>query len=307
MNANMLDGLVALKLVAEKRNFTAAADELGISPPAISKMIKVLEKRMGVALLSRTTRSTSRTEAGEQFLEKVAPAIDQIVIAMRELGLYATKPSGLLRLNLPKFSYAPNFRALVAGFVKHHPEVTVELFFEDSATDVIAKGFDAGVRDSDILAKDMVAIKLFGPIRFVIVGAPKYLERRGRPNLPKDLLGHDCIRVRVDNDWIYDKWEFESKGKVIQVQVRGSLILNDPTLALAAASDGLGLLYTTEDVVREHIAARKLEIVLNAYAASSQGYYLYFPHRSQAQPKLRAFIDHVQNDAKQRRQRGGKT
>jgi DNA-binding transcriptional LysR family regulator len=143
----------------------------------------------------------------------------------------------------------------------------------------------------------MVAIKLFGPIRFVIVGAPKYFNKWGRPKHPKELLSHNCIRIRVDDDWIYDKWEFQQKGKAVQVQVKGSLILNDATLALNAASDGLGLMYVTEDVAQEKIQSGKLEIVLNQFAPTSDGYYLYYPRRSQVQPKLRAFIEHLKKES----------
>ena len=297
MDKNELDGLLALKLVADKRSFTAAAEELAISPPAISKMIKQLESRLGVALLSRTTRSTSPTEAGERFLNQAGAALDQILAALKDVGTYASKPSGLLRLNLPLFSYTPYLARIIAGFLSKYPDVSIELFFEETASDVVEKGFDAGVRDSDILAKDMVAIKLFGPIRFVIVGAPKYFSKWGRPKHPKELLSHNCIRVRVDDDWIYDKWEFQQKGKAVQVQVKGSLILNDPTLALNAASDGLGLMYVTEDVAQETIQSGKLEIVLNQFAPTSDGYYLYYPRRSQVQPKLRAFIEHLKKES----------
>ncbi len=240
MNKDQLDGLLALKLVADKRNFTAAAEELGISPPAISKMIKQLESRLGVALLSRTTRSTSLTEAGERFLNQAGAALDQILAALKDVGAYASKPSGLLRLNLPLFSYPSYLAAMITSFLSKYPDVSIELFFEDAASDVVEKGFDAGIRDSDILAKDMVAIKLFGPIRFVIVGAPKYFKQMGRPKHPNDLLSHNCLRVRVDDDWIYDKWEFEQKGKAFHVQIKGSLIVNDAVQALNAASDGVG-------------------------------------------------------------------
>ena len=293
MNKDQLDGLLALKLVADKRNFTAAAEELGISPPAISKMIKQLESRLGVALLSRTTRSTSLTEAGERFLNQAGAALDQILAALKEVGAYASKPSGLLRLNLPLFSYPSYLAAMITSFLSKYPDVSIELFFEDAASDVVEKGFDAGIRDSDILAKDMVAIKLFGPIRFVIVGAPKYFKKMGRPKHPNDLLSHNCLRVRVDDDWIYDKWEFEQKGKAFHVQIKGSLIVNDAVQALNAASDGVGLMYVTEDVARGKLVSGKLEMVLDQFAPTSDGYYLYYPRRAQVQPKLRAFIDHL--------------
>ncbi len=299
MNQNALDGLLALRSVGSKRSFTAAADEFGISPPAISKTIKMLERRLGVALLSRTTRSTSLTEAGKRFLSQAGPALDQILAAMKDLGTYADKPSGLLRLNLPLFSYVSYLAPRIGSFLSQYPDISVELFFEDAATDVVDKGFDAGIRDSDILAKDMVAIKLFGPIRFVIVGAPKYFKKNGRPNHPRELLAHNCIRVRVDAGWIYDRWEFEQKGKAFQVQVKGSLLMNNATLALNAASDGLGLMYVTEDVAREKIASGKLEIVLSPFAPTSDGYYLYYPRRSQVQPKLRAFVEHLQKESAQ--------
>jgi len=297
MDNAQLDGLLALKLVAEKKNFTAAADEMGISPSAISQIIKQLEARLGVALLSRTTRSTHLTEAGEQFLSQAGPALEQILVALETVGTYAKKPSGILRINTLRLVYPSFLSSLVTSFTKKYPDVSVELFFEDGLTDVVEKGFDAGIRISDILAKDMVAIKLFGPIRFVIAGSPKYLNKMGRPRHPKDLLSHNCIRVRV-GDWLYDKWEFEDKGKAFDVQVKGSLIMNDSILALNAAAEGAGLVYATEDAIQDKIKSGKLEIVLNSFAPTSTGYYLYYPQRSQVQPKLRAFIDHMKEQAK---------
>jgi Transcriptional regulator len=292
-----LDGLIALKAVAEKKNFREAAESLSISTAAISKTIKQVEQRLGVTLLSRTTRSTSLTEAGERFLSKASPAIDQLIAAIAEVSDYSEKPAGLLRINLPKLIY-PNYLApLIASFSKKHPEITVELCFEDGATDVIEKGFDAGIRVSDILAQDMVAIKLLGPITWVVVGSPKYLNKAGRPKLPKDLLNHNCIRTSLGS-WIYDNWEFEQKGKPFQVHVKGSLLMNDSVFALKAAEDGIGLTYLAEDSCREQLKSGKLERVLNAYSPSSTGYYLYYPQRSQVQPKLRAFIEHVKNPTK---------
>jgi DNA-binding transcriptional LysR family regulator len=292
MDKNQLDGLLALKLVADKRNFTAAADELRISPPAISKMIKQLEKRLGVVLLTRTTRSTSPTEVGEKFLEQAGPALEQILAAMKDVGNFAEKPAGLLRLNVPTFIYPNYLKRIVASFIKKYPDVSVELCFENAATDIFLRGFDAGIRLSDILAKDMIAIKLFGPIRFVIAGSPKYFNQMGRPKQPKDLLSHNCIRIGVGNR-IYDGWEFEHKGKDFRVHVRGSLIMNDAMLALDATLDGAGLIYANEDAITDKVDSGKLEIVLNQFAPTSTGYYLYYPQRSQVQPKLRAFIEHL--------------
>ncbi|MFL5813759.1 MAG: LysR family transcriptional regulator [Bdellovibrionia bacterium] len=298
MDKNRLDGLLALSLVARKKNFTAAAEELGISPPAISKMIKQLEKRMGVVLLSRTTRSTSLTEAGERFLSEAGPALDQILSAMDHAGAYAEKPSGVLRINLSRSMYPSLMRPLITSFAKTYPEVTVELFFDDELSDVVEGRFDAGIRPSETMAKDMVALKLVGPIRYVVVGAPKYLNKHGRPKHPQELHLHNCIRMSFGEGDMYDRWEFEHKGKDFQVQVTGTLILNDTALAVNAALDGMGLVYTAENLISDAIASKKLEVVLEQYAAKDSGFYLYFPKRSQVQPKLRAFIEHIKSEQK---------
>jgi DNA-binding transcriptional LysR family regulator len=186
---------------------------------------------------------------------------------------------------------------LVASFTKKHPEVTIELFFEDQQSDVVAEGFDAGIRLSDILAKDVVAIKLFGPVRFVTAAAPKYLDKMGRPKQPKELLLHNCIRPRLGAG-IYERWEYEHKGKEFQVQVKGSLIFNDSLLMLDAAQDGAGVIYATENAIRNRVNSGKLEIVLDQYACTSTGFYLYYPKRSQVLPKLRAFIEHIKSENK---------
>lgn len=294
MDKDRLDGLIALKMVAEKRNFSSAAEELGVSPSAISQQIKQLEARLGVALLTRTTRSTSLTEAGLRFIEEAGPALDQILITMDSIGSFATKPSGLLRLNIPRTLYSSYLAPIVSSYIKKYPEVTVELCLEDAATDIFEKGFDAGIRLSDILAKDMIATKLYGPVRFVTSASPKYLDKAGRPKLPKDLLSHNCIRVRLGSG-LYDRWEYNLKGKDIQVQVKGSLIFSDSLLMVDAAVEGNGLIYTAEESIRDKVKAGKLEIVLNQYAAESEGFYLYYPSRAQIMPKLRAFIDHIKS------------
>jgi DNA-binding transcriptional LysR family regulator len=294
MDKNQLDGLLALKLVTDKRNFTAAAQALRVSPSAISKMIRQLETRLGVTLLTRTTRTTSLTEAGERFLSQAGPALELILAAMEDAGSLAEKPAGRLRLNAPQMIY-PNFlKEVVSSFSNKYPDVSVEIFLENAATDIFERGFDAGIRVSDILAKDMVALKLFGPIRWVVAGAPGYLDRFGRPKHPKDLLSHNCICGGAGNR-VYDRWEFESKGKAFEVQVKGSHILNDLLLVLDATLDGAGLVYTTEDLIIDKVEAGSLEIVLGEYAPTSTGYYLYYPQRSQVHPKLRAFIEHVRN------------
>jgi DNA-binding transcriptional LysR family regulator len=248
-----------------------------------------------VALLSRTTRSTSLTEAGARFLEQAGPALDQVLVAIKGVGSYVQKPGGLLRINLPRATYHSRIDRIIETFAEKYPEITVELYFEDESSDVVESGFDAGIRHSDILAKDMIALKLFGPIRFVVVGSKQYLAKRGRPKVPKDLLAHDCIRLRFGATSIYDRWEFENRGRDIQVHVNGPLIINDPLLGIEAAVGGRGLTYTVDNAVEELVKAGRLEEVLAPYAPESAGYYLYFPQRSQTQPKLRAFVEHVRS------------
>ncbi|MBS1970934.1 MAG: LysR family transcriptional regulator [Bdellovibrionales bacterium] len=292
MDKDRLNGLIALKLVAEKRNFSSAAAELDVSPSAVSQMIRQLESKLGVTLLVRTTRTTSLTEAGQRFLTQMGPALEQILVTMDEISTLGTKPSGLLRLNMPRAIYPVYLAPIISSFTKKYPDVTLELFFEDVASDVFEQGFDAGIRLSDILAKDMVATKLYGPVKFITAASPKYLDKVGRPKHPKDLLSHNCIRIRLGSG-LYDRWEFEHKGKDFQVQVKGSLIFSDSLLMVDAAVDGHGVIYASEDIIRDKVKSGKLEVILSPYAAESEGFYLYYPNREQMLPKLRAFIDHI--------------
>lgn len=296
MEKDQLDGLMAFALVAEKRNFTAAAEVLRVSPSAVSKMIKQLEARLGVTLLTRTTRATSLTEAGEKFLRRAGPALESILDAMEESGTLAGKPAGRLRLNVPQMIYPNYLKAVVESFNMQYPDVSVEIFFENAASNIFEKGFDAGIRVSNILAQDTVAIKLFGPIRYVIAAAPTYLQKCGRPEHPRNLLEHDCLCVGSGNR-IYDRWDFEKDGKSFAVHVKGPLITNDSMVAIDAALDGRGLVFVTEDCIADKVRNGSLEIVLSDYAEISDGIYLYYPQRSQVHPKLRVFIEHIKQYA----------
>lgn len=181
---------------------------------------------------------------------------------------------------------------MLASFNETFPEITVELCFEDGQSDIVGSGFDAGIRLSDILAKDMVAFKLYGPVKFVTAAAPGYLDRMGRPKHPKELLAHNCLRNRLGQR-LYESWEFEHKGKEFQVQVDGSLIFNDSSLMVKAAIDGAGVIYNAEDALRAEASSGLLEIILKPFAATSTGFYLYYPKQTHTAPKLRAFIEHV--------------
>ncbi len=292
MDKRQLDGLLALKLVAESGHFTAAAKILGVSPSAVSQMIKQLEERVGVALLSRTTRSTSLTEAGARFMAEAGVALDQILVAMENVRSFAAKPAGTLKVTLPRAVYPAFLSHHIASFTEKYPEITLELHFEDEHTDIVGRGFDCGIRLADVVARDMVALKLYGPVQFVVAGAPRYFRQHDRPRHPRDLLHHQCIRPR-SGSWIYDSWEFVVDGKEVAVQVSGSLIFSDTLLMLDAACRGTGLVFATADMVSQFVAEGRLETVLGEFTIQREGFYLYYPHRAQVLPKLRAFIDHL--------------
>lgn len=293
MNKDQLDGLMAFRAVAQTQSFSRAAEALNISHSAVSQIIKALEERIGTTLITRTTRSISLTEAGEKFLSSLGPALDQILGAFDEAASYSGKPSGTLKLNLLRSPYVSHFEKLVLSFMKKYPEICVELHFQELSVDVVKGGFDAGIRLSDILAKDMVAIKLLGPIRWVVACSPKYLKDKSIPKHPRELLAHNCIRFQFEPGRLYDKWEFEKKGQELQVQVKGTLVMNDALLMKSAAINGAGFIYTEESSIETELKSGKLVTVLDDYSSTSAGYYLYFPKSSQVLPKLRAFIDHV--------------
>jgi DNA-binding transcriptional LysR family regulator len=292
MDTNQLSGLIAFKVVAEKRSFADAAEALRISPSAVSQAIKQLEHRLGVTLLSRTTRSTSLTEPGEAFLEEAGPAINQIVSAMDRLSAHAAEPSGLLRISLLKPVYSVYLAPLITTFLEKYPKIRLELHFENADPDIDTQGFDAGIRISDILAKDVVAVKIFGPARYVVAASPKYLKRFGRPKHPKDLLQQNCILMNIGRS-VYDRWEFESRDGDFEVQVKGNLTLNDSAQAITAAVNGGGFIYHLQNALVPYVKSGELELALETFSTSSTGYYLYYPKSSQVLPKLRVFIDHL--------------
>lgn len=294
MEKDQFDGLIALKIVAEEKSFTAAADRLNVSPPAISKMISLLEKKMGVTLLTRTTRSVSLSEAGEIFLSQAGPAMEQIINAQNNAKNFGETARGTLKLNMPGVLFPYYLKEYVASFLERYPEVTIDLFADDQASDIFERGFDAGVRTDDIIAKDLTAFKLFEPVRFLAVASPDYLKKMGTPKHPKDLLNHNCIRHRFGTgNNIYEKWEFEEDSKEFVVNIHGNLILNTSETIRHAALTGMGIVYTEYGNVAQDIKEKKLKVILSEYETEPMAFYLYYPDRNQVSPTLRAFIEHV--------------
>ncbi|KTE33497.1 MULTISPECIES: LysR family transcriptional regulator [unclassified Sphingopyxis] len=290
----VLDGIEAFLRVAERRSFSAAAADLGVSPSAISQTIKSLEARVGAPLFMRTTRSVGLTQAGEMFFERAAPAyagLGDAYEAARNLG---NRPAGRLRINLMRGAVQPLFEPIIAGFCETYPEIELEIYAEDALTDLSANGFDAGVRMGESLDADVIAVRLTGPFRFVAVAAPAYLEKHGRPSEPEELRNHRCVRMRMGSGALMP-WTFEKGNREFEVGVSGPVIVNDFTAMMVAVNAGVAMGMTAEPVVKAQVAAGQLELVLGDYACSTSGLFLYYPSRKQVMPKLRAFIDYVRD------------
>ncbi|WP_437759347.1 LysR family transcriptional regulator [Sorangium sp. So ce1389] len=284
------EGLTVFLTVARRRSFRAAAAELGVTAGAVSQSIQALERRVGLPLFARTTRRVGLTEAGEKLLERLAPAASEIGAALDALGELRERPAGLLRLTVPRMAVPFVIEPVLPRFRRAHPGVDVEVSVDNTFVDLAETGFDAGVRIGEALAKDMIAVRLTGDLRWLVVGAPAYFAAHGRPEVPEDLLAHACIRYRFQSAALY-RWEFARDGREIAVDVPGAITVNDGELALSLAREGLGLAYTADMFVAEDLARGALATALDAYAPAGPGLFLYFPARAQTQAKLRAFID----------------
>lgn len=289
-----VDGVEVFLSVARHRNFRRAAAELGVTPSAVSQSIRTLEARIGAALFLRTTRSVGLTEAGEAFLERAGPAFEQLVAAgeiARDLG---QRPSGRLRLSVPRAAVPLLLEPLVASFCQAYPDIEVELSASEELVDIAAAGFDAGVRLGQFVAADMVAVRLTPPFRLVVVASPAYLDRRGRPARPEDLRGHACLRLRRSGGALAP-WAFDDDNGAVEIDLPGPFIANDYPTLVGAAVDGLGLAQVPAPVAAEGLGLGRLEAVLSDVAPTVPGLFLYYPSRRQVLPKLRAFIDHVKD------------
>ena len=291
-----LDGVEAFLSVAQHKSFRRAAAELGVTPSAISQAVRALEERVGAALFTRTTRSVGLTEAGERFLARAKPAFEELVAAgevARDLG---KRPSGLLRLAVPRAVVPILLEQLIASFCEAYPEIELEIAASAQLVDLATEGFDAGIRLGQFIAADMVAVRLSPPFRFIVVASPAYLARRGRPERPDDLRHHACIRLRRSGGALA-LWQFEDNARTLEVAVSGPLIAHDFPTILGAALEGVGLAQVPEPIASEAIVAGKLVHVLEPYASMTPGMFLYHPGKRQVMPKLRAFIDHVKGRA----------
>lgn len=291
MDRDLLSHLPVVLAVARRRGFAAAASELGISASNASHSVRTVEERLGTPLFARTTRSVALTAEGEAFVAALTPALHDIDAVWEQLRARKTGASGLLRINTSRLALTLTINPVIAAMVERYPDVTVEAYVDDGLSDIVAAGFDAGVRLGEMIAEDMVAVRLTPPLRAIVVAAPSYLHRRGAPTGVADLAAHDCIGFRqIAGGGLY-RWDLQENGRDVQVDVGHAAIVNDPVSAVELGLAGVGLVYVFEPLVRAHLAEGRLVQVLPEASIEEPGLFLYFPRRAAMAPKLRAFID----------------
>ncbi|CAO3361967.1 LysR family transcriptional regulator [Azospirillum palustre] len=284
-----LNDLDAVFAIARRGSFRAAALDLGMSTTALSNAVRKLEAELGVRLFNRTTRSVSLTDAGRLFVEQVGPALQDVHGALEAVRSQQTTPSGTLRINAFAMAAREILSPLVLEFLRRNPQVHVDLVTEGRLVDIVAEGFDLGVRVADLVPSDMIAVSLGRRQRYAVVGSPAYFEGHEKPRVPPDLLNHPCIRVRLPNGALY-RWQFEKDEQATQIDVRGPITLDEASLARTAVLEGIGLGFFMEQDVRGDIEAGRLVRVLDGWTPVRAGLCLYYPGRRNPSAALRAFI-----------------
>jgi DNA-binding transcriptional LysR family regulator len=287
---NVNDLLVFLA-VAREKSFTKAAAQLGVSQSALSHTVRGLEERLGLRLLTRTTRSVAPTEAGERLLRTVAPRFDEIDAALADLSELREKPAGTIRITAGDHAANTILWPALQSLLPDYPDIKVEITVDNALIDIVTERFDAGIRLGEQVAKDMVAVRVAPDMRIAVVGAPSYFEKRPRPRKPQDLADHDCINLRLPTLGGFYVWEFEKGGRELTVRVEGQLAFNNVGLCLKAALAGFGLAYMPEDRAERHIAEGRLIRVLADWCPPFSGYHLYYPSRRQPTPVFALLLD----------------
>ena len=291
ISPEQLPAVAAFARVAHHSSFTRAAAELGISPSALSQTVRTLEARIGLRLLNRTTRSVGLTEAGGQFLARVLPALEVLGAAFGELDELRGKPSGVLRLTVPRIAAGTVLTPVLGEFLASYPEVSLDVTLDDTLADLVAGSYDAGIRLGERLAQDMIAVRVSPMQRLAVVGSPDYFRRNRPPAHPSELHEHACIRFRFPDSGALYRWEFGRAGQQIEIDINGPLTANDVDLMVDAAKQGLGLAQVLEEDVRHELDEGRLLRVLEDWCPTFPGFYLYYPSRAQMPLKLRVFID----------------
>ena len=291
MRGSQFAELCAFVAVAEHRNFTKAAAQLGVSRPSLSKTIRSLEDRLGVRLLNRTTRSVALTEAGERLLADAQPVLDGTNRAFEAVNAFRDKPTGTLRLSMTRAVASLLVGSLLPQFLAQFPDIKLEVSADDTHSDIVSSRFDAGIRIGERIAKDMIAVRVLEEQHRVAVASPAYLAHHPAPATPQDLHAHNCVRLRSDWDASIQPWVFENADRRLEIDVDGSLVLNDWSLVVNAAVAGIGVGYVPERLISSHIANGHLVRLLENWRGIVSGVFLYYPSRRQMPGALRAFID----------------
>jgi len=291
MNPVPFPQLQAFLVVARLQSFSSAARELGVSRSAVSQSVRQLEEQLKVVLLARTTRSVSLTDAGRRLVDGAGPALRQAVAALTEVSARQGEAVGRLRLSVPRAALPFVIDPVLPEFRARHPRIEVEVAVEQRFVDIVAEGFDAGVRLTEAIERDMVQVRLTDSFRFVVVGAPEYLAEHGTPHRPEDLLEHDCITFRSQTTGALYAWELERGRRTWRVPVRGGVVSNDTLLCASMAEQGLGLAYAFEPMVLDQLRAGRLKRVLEQYAPIVPGFFLYFPSPARRSTPLRLFVE----------------
>ena len=291
MDRGYLSDLLAFVAVARERSFTKAAAQLGISQSGLSHIVRGLEERLGLRLLTRTTRSVAPTEAGERLLRTVGPRLEEIDAELAGLSELREKPAGTIRITSGEHAAVAILWPALVKFLPKYPDIKVEINVDYGLTDIVTERYDAGVRLGEQVAKDMIAVRIGPDARMAVVGAPSYFERRPRPKKPQDLAEHDCINIRLPTYGGVYAWEFERDGREVKVRVEGSLVFNTMALRLSAALAGLGLAYLPQDQVQPQLKNGQLIRVLADWCPPFSGYHLYYPSRRQHAPAFALLVE----------------
>ena len=291
MRRGNVNDLLAFLAVARERSFTKAAAKLGVSQSALSHTIRGLEARLGLRLLTRTTRSVSPTQAGERLLQTVGHRFEEIEAELEALSELRDKPAGTIRITATDYAADTILFPRLAKFLPEYPDIKVEIIIDYGLTDIVAQRYDAGVRAGEQVAKDMIAVRIGPDIRMAVVGAPSYFAKRSPPKKPQDLTEHNCINLRLPTYGGLYAWEFEKGDGELRVRVDGQLVLNSTAQMLKAALAGFGLAYVPHDVAQPHVAEGRLNRVLEDWCPPYTGYHLYYPSRRQSSPAFNLLVD----------------
>jgi DNA-binding transcriptional LysR family regulator len=291
MPGGNLNDLQAFVAVAKEHSFTKAAAQLGVSQSALSHTIRGLEERLGVRLLTRTTRSVSPTEAGERLLQTVGPRFEEIEAELAALSEFREKPAGTIRITAVDYAVDTIIWPKLTAFLREYPDIKVEIVIDYGLTDIVAQRYDAGVRIGEQVARDMIAVRIGPDMRMAVVGAPSYFATRSEPKRPQELIGHNCINLRLPTHGGLYAWEFEKDGRELKVHVDGQLVFNGTNQMLNAALAGFGLAYVPEDLVKRHLTKGRLTRVLEDWCPPFSGFHLYYPSRRQSSAAFALLVE----------------